>query len=128
MNDNVQIRKDAVINIGKMPEYIRQYVIEKLKNPNDLYDNKEKYPSEFNYNLKEIIRKLNNRHCMLCGKKEDMLNRKLCVHHIDYNKKNCSIKNLISLCNSCHIKTNTNRQNWIDFFTSSNKGAENVKS
>ena len=34
------------------------------------------------------------------------------IHHIDYNKQNSSINNLITLCNSCHAKTNANRKQW----------------
>lgn len=34
----------------------------------------------------------------------------LVVHHIDYNKQNCSISNLITLCNSCNARANFNRE------------------
>jgi hypothetical protein len=37
-------------------------------------------------------------------------------NHIDYNKKNCNPNNLISLCNSCHSKTNFDRKYWINYF------------
>ena len=35
----------------------------------------------------------------------------LCLHHIDYDKKNCSPSNLITLCASCNIRANYNREN-----------------
>jgi hypothetical protein len=38
------------------------------------------------------------------------------VHHIDYNKLNCNIDNLIVVCRSCHAKTNFNREYWINYF------------
>lgn len=38
------------------------------------------------------------------------------IHHIDYNKMNSSIANLVSLCHSCHSKTNFNRERWLDYF------------
>jgi hypothetical protein len=38
------------------------------------------------------------------------------VHHIDYIKKNCEPKNLITLCNSCNIRANTNREKWTSFY------------
>lgn len=38
------------------------------------------------------------------------------VHHIDYNKLNCNPNNLITLCKSCHMKTNFNREYWLDYF------------
>ena len=39
-------------------------------------------------------------------------NRKLAVHHIDYDKLNLNPNNLISLCISCHVKTNKDREYW----------------
>lgn len=38
------------------------------------------------------------------------------VHHIDYNKQNNNTENLVTLGNSCHIKTNYNREYWIKFY------------
>ena len=35
---------------------------------------------------------------------------KLMIHHIDYNKKNCHPKNLITLCGSCNSRSNFNRK------------------
>ena len=31
------------------------------------------------------------------------------IHHIDYDKKNCAPQNLITVCNSCNTRANTNR-------------------
>jgi len=33
----------------------------------------------------------------------------LVIHHVDYNKKNCSPSNLITVCRSCNIKANIDR-------------------
>jgi len=41
----------------------------------------------------------------------------LTVHHIDYNKQNCSKKNLITTCNSCNIQANYNRNYWKEVYT-----------
>jgi len=35
---------------------------------------------------------------------------------IDYDKLNIKPKNLISLCHSCHMKTNYNREYWRQRF------------
>jgi len=35
------------------------------------------------------------------------------VHHIDYDKKNCKRRNLISLCNSCNVSANYDRD-WYE--------------
>jgi len=41
---------------------------------------------------------------------------KLTIHHIDYVKKNCSPRNLITLCNSCNSRANVDRKNWQKFY------------
>lgn len=83
-------------------------------------DRKNDYSSEFNYKLRNKIRKRDNYTCQKCSlieKKQLLkLNRKLSIHHINYNKKNNKDSNLITLCHNCHIKTNTNRKYWIKYF------------
>ena len=37
-------------------------------------------------------------------------------HHINYNKKDCRLKNIITLCKSCNIKANTNRKYWKNLY------------
>ncbi len=34
----------------------------------------------------------------------------------DYDKRNNSPENLISLCASCHTKTNFSRNDWTEYF------------
>jgi hypothetical protein len=75
----------------------------------------EPYTPEFNYQLKEQIRKRDNCKCQLCNKKQII--RKLDVHHIDYNKKNNKEENLITLCCKCNLKVNYNRDYWYAYFT-----------
>jgi len=74
----------------------------------------EPYSKDFAPHLKEFIRNRDYRQCKMCGKIED--NGKLDVHHIDYDKNNCHPDNLISLCHDCHVKTNYNREYWIEYF------------
>jgi hypothetical protein len=41
--------------------------------------------------------------------------KRLCIHHIDYNKKNCKPGNLITVCTSCNARANFDRdwhQSW----------------
>jgi len=75
--------------------------------------------------LKESIRIRDNYICQMtgCGIHQDELDfgqvKKLDIHHIDYDKNNLNPINLVSLCRSCHMKTNFNREFWIKYF---NKG------
>lgn len=41
---------------------------------------------------------------------------KLCIHHIDYNKKNCEPQNLITLCTSCNSRANKDREWHISWY------------
>jgi len=71
----------------------------------------EPYSPDFNEILKNEIRLRDNFTCRICGFYGKS------VHHIDYNKLNNDPKNLITLCRSCHGKTNYKRDYWIEFFT-----------
>lgn len=68
-----------------------------------IYDN-------FTDELKTEIRKRDKFTCQICGVNGFI------VHHIDYDKKNANHDNLITLCSSCHGKTNFNRDAWVRFF------------
>lgn len=72
----------------------------------------EEYSKAFKPLLKNYIRNIDNYTCQMCNIKEETLKYKLSVHHIDYNKKNCSINNLICLCRSCHAKTSIYREKY----------------
>ena len=47
-----------------------------------------------------------------CSKKD----HRLYIHHIDYNKKNCEYKNLITLCGSCNSRANVDREWHTDWY------------
>lgn len=79
----------------------------------------EPYPIEFDSRLKREIKTRDNYTCMKCGEKKG--NKKLHVHHIDYDKENNTYVNLITLCNSCHSASNSNRDYWKDFFQNMTK-------
>jgi hypothetical protein len=54
--------------------------------------------------------------CKCVGSKKRDHSRIIQCHHIDYNEKNHCPSNLITLCLSCHSKTNFNRDNWTEYF------------
>jgi len=105
------------------PESMRQKTSERVRGPGNPWyidgrcsgENYE-YPIEFNEHLKECIRERDGHKCQICDVAEEHLEKKLDVHHIDYDKKNCDHGNLISLCHPCHMKTNVKRKTWISFF------------
>jgi len=74
------------------------------------------YPYEFNKKLKDLIRERDNYTCQVCDIKEKDFYRKLDIHHIDYDKDNLDPRNLISLCQSCHSRTNFKREYWQKYF------------
>lgn len=77
----------------------------------------ENYPIEFNNILKWKIKKRDHYKCFMCGWMPIKESRKrLVIHHIDYNKNNLEMDNLITLCSKCHQETNYNRNKWIEYF------------
>ena len=99
--------------------------IEQYKNPKNHPQyldgkSKEPYTLEFNEQLKESIRKRDNYECQNCNITEEehliVIGMNLPVHHIDYDKNNCKENNLITLCVSCNVRANYNRNYWQDFY------------
>lgn len=78
-----------------------------------------KYDCKFNTKLKMQIRASTNDCDFLTGEHKDICNsgEELSVHHIDYDKQNSNITNLIPLSRRNHSKTNTNRAFWTKLFT-----------
>lgn len=62
------------------------------------------YGHDFTEKLKEEIRQRDGRICRDCGISERSLRKRLSIHHLDRNKRNNKLKNLLSLCPSCHYK------------------------
>jgi hypothetical protein len=79
------------------------------------------YSYKFTEKLKEKIRERDKFICVGCGKHEESEisnnGRKLTIHHINYNKMDCNKSNLVSVCTSCNIKANANRDYWFAYYT-----------
>lgn len=71
----------------------------------------EPYPITFNDKFKRMIRNRDNHICKICGKKGKD------VHHINYVKDDTFPYNCITLCRSCHTRTNSNREYWQQYFS-----------
>lgn len=76
----------------------------------------EPYPFEFSEDLKEYVRERDGYTCQLCGRTTKENGMQLCVHHIDFDKSNCDLKNLLSLCIGCNVGVNYDREYSTQFF------------
>ena len=74
----------------------------------------EPYSKEWTESLKAEVRTKYNNICQICFK--IIKGETPSVHHIDYDKKNCSLGNLTILHNNCHMRTNFNRTHWLNHF------------
>lgn len=63
---------------------------------------------------KQDIRERDGHKCLnpYCNKEATRLN----IHHINYNKKDCHFKNLITVCASCNAKANIDREWHQDWY------------
>jgi hypothetical protein len=81
----------------------------------------EPYCPKFNHNFKWRVREFFNNTCVMCGKQKGVnYNRNLVVHHVNYDKEVCCNENqrlFVTLCTSCHAKTNDGREFWESHFT-----------
>lgn len=66
----------------------------------------------------EIRKKVYERDKWVCQECGESCNRKngIACHHIDYDIANNDLSNLITLCSSCHAKTNFKREDWINHY------------
>lgn len=79
------------------------------------------YPLNWTETLKRSVRERDNYVCKVCGEVQG--EKAFAVHHINYDKKNCDPRNLITLCSSCHSKTNNNREYWGNYLSEVVKNA-----
>jgi len=93
----------------------RRFELNGDKHPCYIKGLKRTYPLEFNKCLKTEIRRRDKFVCQIC------LRHGWLVHHIDYNKANNEGTNLITVCSSCHGKTNYNRNYWVNYFQDNKK-------
>jgi len=78
----------------------------------------EPYCPKFNRPFKERVRVFFGHKCVECGTSQN--GTKLDVHHVNFNKMSCcdGAKPLfVTLCRSCHAKTQFNREYWKERFT-----------
>ena len=72
-----------------------------------------RYPAEWTPTLRRRIRRRDKALCQVC--KTPQLLPKTHIHHINYDKRDCSPINLITLCELCHRSTNGQRHRWYRY-------------
>ena len=80
----------------------------------------EPYCILFNEEFKERVRKFWGRKCGISGLTEKENNKKLAVHHVNYDKQSCcntTVPLFIPLSNEWHGRTNHNRDYWEENLT-----------
>jgi len=73
-------------------------------NPRYIHGLAEKGYVDFPESLKAEIRERDGNQCKICGVQRESYDKEFDVHHIDYDKKNGSEENLITVCRFCHGK------------------------
>lgn len=71
----------------------------------------DRYYGPYWKDMKWIIPERDGYVCQLCRTK-----KRLCPHHIDYDKDNWDPDDLITLCGSCNSHVNSNRDYWTFLF------------
>lgn len=77
-----------------------------------------KYAPGFTQSLKDAILARDGYRCQLCGveNRTGQGNKKLTIHHANYNKRNHSERNLFTACRPCNTRVNQNRDVWQAYF------------
>lgn len=102
MSDPIKSEK---IRVGQRKGHITNSLKKPWEHPNwQGGKSYEPYPLGWTKTFREQIRQRDNYRCRMCGVPEIECNKKLHVHHVDCDKKNLTLSNLITLCNRCHMK------------------------
>lgn len=102
-----EARRKAQLNI-------RDSLLKRPKKP--LIKNGKEYPFNWAEIRKNVYRR-DSWECQECGVHCYAKNKIQC-HHIDYDTTNNAFSNLITLCSSCHAKTNWQREDWEKHYKS----------
>jgi hypothetical protein len=114
-NKNMVGKKLPLETKIKMSCTVRGIPIEEFKQ----FARYEDYCHLFNHPFKERVREFFGRKCVNCGKLEADCKYRLSVHHVEFDKETCCHDGkplFVALCNSCHSKTNGNREYWKDYY------------
>ena len=71
------------------------------------------YAYIFTKSFKKQVKERDNHTCIICKTKEDLV-----IHHINYEKTDCRMENVITLCRVCNSIVNYNRDYWKSYIQS----------
>lgn len=125
-NAKKNLSDESKINISKSKHGSKNPMYGKKHSPKTIELIREKKMGENNWNWKggiacepyceqwldkEYKKSIMERDGNVCLNPEcNKTSKNTCLHHIDYNKKNCHPLNLITICISCNSKANKNRR------------------
>jgi len=71
-------------------------------------------PIFYNREFRHLILERDSHECQnpLCWE----TSMRLCLHHINYDKRDCRLHNVILVCNSCNARANHNRKFWQEHY------------
>ena len=75
---------------------------------------KQIYADSYTKELRTRVHQRDGYICQLCGVANP---KKLQCHHMDYDKMNSDMTNLITLCKYCNLKVNGRKAYWQDYFS-----------
>lgn len=76
------------------------------------YSNFKKYKG-FTKKIRNSVIERDGNICKVCGKTKEEHGFNMHVHHIDYNKENNQLSNLICVCRQCHGKIHGDEKKWL---------------
>lgn len=85
----------------------RERISRTLRGQSGYFPADEEYSDDWQW-VRKQVRKRDNYRCVRCRIPEYALPRELSVHHINRKKDSVQMANLVSLCNSCHAKSQFN--------------------
>jgi hypothetical protein len=109
------IKNLALSKVGK-PWSDARRMAQKTNPKRSIFLSGKEYHPDWNKIRKEIYER-DNWECQECGEKcHNTAKRKIQCHHIDFDITNNISSNLITLCASCHCKTNFHKTDWIEYY------------
>ncbi len=99
------LKKPYIYIIPEISKFILENILgyknwEAYKKMMPKLHSKGRYKTGFTHKLKKEIKERDKNKCRICLQKKKVL----VVHHIDGNRYNNDPKNLVTLCETCHIK------------------------